>query len=137
MVLAAKLFPVWTPELDAAGMAYSDKYNVTFAGEIVVERSRDPETDLARALLARGHTGSVTMIDGATGRPRTIINIEKAAKVRTVETGTYPRFRRIETCAESPLAAETEWEGMVALKNKFWCPARNQRAAAVGAANGS
>src|SRR5512147_2521358 len=112
MTLTAKLFPVWTPELGAAGMPYSDKYNVTFAGEIIVERSRDPETDLARALLARGHTGTVTMLDGATGKPRTIIKIEKVAKVRTVETGTYPRFRRIETCAESPPAAETKPVGM-------------------------
>src|SRR6476659_9366296 len=91
MTLSAHVFPVWTPELGAAGMPYSDRYNVTFVGEIIVERSRDPETDLARALLARGHTGSVTLLDGATGKPRTIIDIEKAAKVRTVETGTDPR----------------------------------------------
>ena len=99
-------------------MPYSDNYNVVFEGEIIVERSRDPETDLARALLARGHTGKVTMLDGATGKPRTIIDIEKAAKVRTVETGTYPRFRRIERYAESPPAAETQVVGMDALKDK-------------------
>ena len=99
-------------------MPYSDNYNVAFAGEIIVERSRDPETDLARALLARGHSGKVTMLDGATGKPRTIIDIEKAAKVRTVETGTYPRFRRIERYAESPPAAETQVVGMDALKDK-------------------
>jgi hypothetical protein len=78
---AAELFPVWTPELGA----YSDRYDVIFADEIVVERSRDPETDLARALLARGHTGSVTLLDGATGKPRTIMDIEKAAKVSSKE----------------------------------------------------
>jgi len=38
--------------------------------------------------------------------------------VRTVETGTYPRFRRIETCAESPLAAETQVVGMDAVQDK-------------------
>src|SRR5262245_33854351 len=107
MRLSAKLLPIWTPELGAAGMPYSDRFNVMFAGEIIVERSRDPEPDLARALLARGHTGKVTLMDGETGKPRTIIDIERAAKVRTVETGTYPRFRRIKTCAESPPAAET------------------------------
>ena len=58
------------------------------------------------------------MLDGATGKPRTIIDIEKAAKVRTVETGTYPRFRRIETYAEGPPAAETQLTGMDALKDK-------------------
>ena len=52
-----------------------------------------------------------------TGKPRTIIDIEKAAKVLTVETGTHPRFRRIETCAESPPAAETEVGGIDALKD--------------------
>src|SRR6476660_901638 len=117
-MIAARVFRAWTPELGAGGMPYSDNYTVAFAGEIIVEGSRDPETDLARALLARGHTGSVTLLDGATGKPRTIINIEKAAKVRTVETGTYPRFRRIETCAESPLAAETQVVGMDAVQDK-------------------
>src|SRR5262249_14296748 len=87
--------PIWRPEQGS----YTDRCNVCFAGEIIVERSRDPETDLARALLERGHTGKVTLLDGETGKPRTIIDIEKAAKVRTVETGTYPRFRRVETCA--------------------------------------
>jgi len=66
-------------------MPYSDRYNVTFAGEIVVERSRDPETDLARALVARGHTGTVILLEGATGKPRTTIDIQRAAKLRTEE----------------------------------------------------
>src|SRR5262245_29841124 len=118
MRLTAKLFPMWTPERGAAGMPYSDRFNVTFAGEIIVERSRDPETDLARALLERGHRGKVTLVHGETGKPRTIIDIEKAAKVRTVETGTYPRFRRIETCAGSPPTAETGLVGIKAPKHQ-------------------
>ena len=122
MTITAQLFPVWTPQLGGAGMPYSDKYNVVFGGEIIVERSRDPETDLARALQARGYTGTVTLFDGATGNPRTLIDIEKAAKVRTVETGTHPRFRRIETCAESPPAAETEVGGIdMPSRTRFWC----------------
>jgi len=106
MRLTAKLLPISTPEHGAAGMTYSDRFNVTFAGEIIVERSRDPEPDLARALLERGHTGKVTLIDGATGKARSNIDIETAAKVRTVETGSAPRFRCIETCAGSPQTAE-------------------------------
>ena len=113
MTITAKLFPAWRPELGA----YTDKYNVVLAGQIIVERSRDPETDLARALLERGHTGKVTLLDGETGKPRVIIDIESAAKVRTVETGTYPRFRRIETCAESPPAAETPMSDSRPLKD--------------------
>ena len=61
--------------------------------------------------------GKVTLLDGETGKPRTIIDIEKAAKVRTVETGTYPCFRRVETCAESPPAAETSMGGRQTLKD--------------------
>jgi hypothetical protein len=41
--------------------------------------SRDPEHDLARVLLARGMTGNVTVVDGKTGRPRTVVDIERAA----------------------------------------------------------
>src|SRR5262249_7866421 len=96
---------------------YTDKYNVVFGGQIIVERSRDPETDLARALLERGHHGKVTLVDGKTGKPRTTIDIEIAAKVRTVETGSAPRFRRIETCAESPPAAETPIDDSRPLKD--------------------
>jgi len=55
-------------------------YDAEFDGDLIVTDRRDLEHDLARALLARGHTGVVTLIDGKTGKPRTIINIEKAAK---------------------------------------------------------
>ena len=48
--------------------------------------SRDPECDVARALLARGITGKLTMVDANTGKQRTIIDIERAAKL-TVKEG--------------------------------------------------
>jgi hypothetical protein len=51
-------------------------YDVTFDGETVVKDSRDPEPALARALLARGVKGKVTLDDGDTGKTRTIVNIE-------------------------------------------------------------
>jgi hypothetical protein len=35
----------------------------------------------ARVLLAMGHTGKLTLLDGKTGKPRTIIDIEKAARL--------------------------------------------------------
>jgi hypothetical protein len=54
-------------------------------GKLLVERSRDPECDAARALLAMGITGRLTMLDGKTGRPRTNIDIEKAAQLRATE----------------------------------------------------
>src|SRR6516165_10943374 len=49
------------------------RYSVTFADEKIVKSSRDPECDLARALIARGISGTVTVIDGKTGRPRSFI----------------------------------------------------------------
>ena len=61
-----------------------DRYDVTFRGETIVRHSRDPEHDLARALLSRGHLG-VTVNDGRTRAPRTIVNIEKAARLRVSE----------------------------------------------------
>src|SRR6476620_5097118 len=50
-------------------------------GEIIIVGSRDPEHDLARTLLARGLTGKVTMLDANTGKPRTVVDIEKAVKL--------------------------------------------------------
>ena len=37
-------------------------YSVIFDGKLLVERSRDPECDTARALLALGHTGKLTLL---------------------------------------------------------------------------
>jgi hypothetical protein len=56
-------------------------YSVLFDGKLIVERSRDPECDAARALLALGNTGKLTLCDGKTGIPRTIIDIERAARL--------------------------------------------------------
>ena len=55
------------------------RYSVVFRGKLIVDRSKCPECDAARALLAMGFTGKLTMLDGKTGRPRTLIDIEKAA----------------------------------------------------------
>jgi hypothetical protein len=71
-MLKARLHPIWVPRVGY-------RYSVIFRGKLLVERSRDPECDAARALVAKGITGKLTMLDGKTGKPRTIINIEKAA----------------------------------------------------------
>ena len=67
------------------GVLYTGRYSVEFDDELIIQDSRDPEHDLARALLARGITGQVTVIDAKTLMLRTIVNIEKAAKLRTVD----------------------------------------------------
>jgi hypothetical protein len=99
-MLTARLHPLKTKK-------GAEVYSVIFHGEVLVERSRDPECDAARSLLAKGIIGCLTMLDGKTGKPRTIIDIEKAAKLRTVETGNAPRFRN-EICAEGSQTAETD-----------------------------
>ena len=56
-------------------------YDVTFGGKVIVADSPDPETDLARALMAKGITGVVEIFDDRTGKPRSCVNIEAASKV--------------------------------------------------------
>lgn len=77
--LTVELHALWT------GGSRGYRYNVNLNGECIVGRSHDPETDLARALLARGLKGTVTVLDGKTGKPRTRVNIVKAAKVYVAE----------------------------------------------------
>ena len=84
--MRTELFPIW------AGGKAGYVYNVVFDGELVLERRRDPDCDLARILLARGLTGKVTLYDGNTGKPRTLIDIEKAAKVCVREDDHGMRF---------------------------------------------
>ena len=56
-------------------------YDVTFGGKVIIADSADPETDLARALMAQGITGVVEIFDDRTGKPRSRVNIEAASKV--------------------------------------------------------
>jgi hypothetical protein len=69
-------------------------YSVIYDGKLLVERSRDPECDAARALLARGTTGKLSLCDGKTGRLRTVLDIERAAKLTVEEAAGAPRFRK-------------------------------------------
>jgi hypothetical protein len=55
-------------------------YDVLLDGEIIVFDSRDPEHDLARALLARRIKGIVAVRDGRTGTLRSKVNIESVSK---------------------------------------------------------
>jgi hypothetical protein len=84
----------------------SGRYPVLFDGKLLVERSRDPESDAARALLARGYAGKLILCDGKTGKPRTIIDIEKAAQLIVEETANGPRFRRFRGVESAPRARE-------------------------------
>ena len=87
-VLKARLHPHWVG--GEAGYVYS----VICNGELLVERSRAPECDAARALVARGITGKLSLCDGKTGKPRTMIDIERAAELTVEESGDAPRLRK-------------------------------------------
>ena len=98
-MLKARLHPLWV------GGRTGYVYSVLFEGELLVERSRDPECDAARALVAKGITGKLTLLDGKTGKPRTIINIEKAAGL-CVKEGPL-RFTAYESRPDSPPSPAT------------------------------
>ncbi|MGZ8399929.1 MAG: hypothetical protein ACXWVI_01315 [Methyloceanibacter sp.] len=101
-MLQARLHPIWK-----AKVGY--RWSVIFRGKLFVERSRDPECDAARALLAKGFNGKFMLLDGKTGKPRMIIDIERAARL-TAEEG--PRGPRLVKCRKSvvdrPYAAEAK-----------------------------
>jgi hypothetical protein len=101
--LKARLHPRWVGGRDGY------RYSVIFDGKLLVDRSRDPERDAARALVAQGYTGKLTMLDGKTGIPRTIIDIEKAAKL-TVKEGPL-RFAE-QSRPNSPHSPETMADGL-------------------------
>jgi hypothetical protein len=98
MMLTARLHPL-KPKKGR------EVYSVVFRGELLVERSGDPECDAARALLAKGITGKLTMLDGKTGRPRTVIDIERAARL-CVKEGPL-RFAPYESRPDRSPTAET------------------------------
>src|SRR5262245_52742409 len=78
LVLSAKRTP------PNPGRRHVYLYDVLLDGQPLVLDSSDPEFDAARALLAKGITGTAILLDSG-GRPRTIIYIEKASQLRTVE----------------------------------------------------
>jgi hypothetical protein len=84
---------------------------VLLGGEVFISGARDPETDLARALLARRHTGFVDLIDVRTGRPRSRVNIEKAAHLETIEGPNGPFWRRPQTPTDQACARKTQVRG--------------------------
>ena len=101
-MLKARLHPIWVPD---SGYRYS----VIFRSKLLVDRSRDPECDAARALLSMGFTGKLTMLDGKTAKPRTIIDIEEASRLTTEEGPRGPRLVKCrQTLVDRSSAAEAK-----------------------------
>lgn len=99
---AAQLAAILHRPQRADGVRYTGRWSVSFRGELVVEDSRNPECDLAKVLLARGFAGWVAILDEKTGRPRSFVDIRKAALHRTVEGRSYPKFRSVRAAERAP-----------------------------------
>ena len=61
------------------------RYRVCYAGTELLQSSRDPEFDSCRALLALGHTGTLTTFSKGAAAPRMRIGIERGSALRTAE----------------------------------------------------
>ena len=69
-------------------------YGASFAGERLVRSSRNAETDLCRALVERGLSGSLRFLDAHTGALRFVVHdIERAAQHVVEEGSNGPRFK--------------------------------------------
>lgn len=89
------------------------RYHASFRGERLVEHSKDPECELARAMLELGLHGTVLLCDGSTGVRRSSFDIERLAQYRCTETEGVPRFRRV-ACAQLPQTGESKHARSVA-----------------------
>jgi hypothetical protein len=93
------------------------RYDVLLDGEVIVARSRDPEYDVARVLHARGLRGRFRTIDFRPGKPRMLLDIEKAAKLRIVERDDGPsrvmRYRPLSDDVRAILSRHTSHQGDV------------------------
>ena len=82
-------------------------YDVLLGGEIIVADSRDPEHDLARALLARGIKGRIEVLDSETRKPRSTVNIEAAAKLSLSSDLHRRNWKPLERFAVRPRTGES------------------------------
>lgn len=83
-------------ELEAIRGSGSARYRVWWRGQILLQLSRDPEHDAARALLALGVTGSLTTFWPGSKIPAMRLVIETAACRTTKEGNARPRIARWE-----------------------------------------
>jgi hypothetical protein len=62
------------------------RYRVTYAGETLIESTRNPEYDACRALLARGVNGRLEIWRAGVAFPASSIDIERGARWTALET---------------------------------------------------
>jgi hypothetical protein len=96
-----------------AFLHYHNKH-VEFNGELIVVGARDPLPTMARTLLAQGITGKITVRDAVTRKPRLVVDIEGAAKIRTDDLRmAFVRWKPFELASVSPESSETEEGGQM------------------------
>ena len=61
---------------------------MTYLGEVLIESTRDPEYEACRALLGRGIVGTLVTYGPGSAVPCLKIDIEKGAKLTTIENAT-------------------------------------------------
>ena len=74
---------------------YNSKYLVQFGDEIIAS-GRDAELDACRWLVRHGYRGQLRIVDSQTGKHRSTINIEKAARLTVKEGPHGPYFAKWE-----------------------------------------
>ncbi len=80
--------------LPRAQTAGNYRYRVWHRGAVLID-SKDPELDACRVLLALGLTGTVTSYAKGGAIPAMVIDIERGAQLRTIDTAKDgPRFAR-------------------------------------------
>ena len=84
------------PKRQGSGRNHYYHYDVIIDGETIVQDAWEPVFDTARALHAKGITGSVVFLAGKTLKPRlTLADIEKGAGLTDGKPA--PRARQVET----------------------------------------
>ncbi|MGF6254091.1 hypothetical protein [Ensifer sp. LBL] len=77
-------------------------YSVSFNGETIIARTRNPAPDACRHLVALGHRGRMEIWDNERPYPRSVFHdIERAARFTVAESNAHgPRIVRFKTMAE-------------------------------------
>jgi hypothetical protein len=82
--MKARLHPIWVGGRDGY------RYSLLFDGKLLVDRSREPELDAARALLAMGIAGKLTLCTGRPASPGPSSILRKQPSLRCETIAVHP-----------------------------------------------
>lgn len=113
-------------ELESVRGSGGARYRVWWRGRVLLERSRDPEHEAARALPAMGVTGSLAIYWRGSSHPAMHLDIETAADLTVKEGQSRPRLTawqpfpvgqqltRRQTCPVARHSAKRDGAGVLA-----------------------